>query len=219
MFYVTTKTTKYTETIAEPIPGINESYKSARTIALNKSYSGLVATNNGSKIDENDFYRFRISYDTNISIKTSAISGLKGCNYYVYSSSSVVNNTAIASGIIGTSLNMNLNKGTYYINITDYSQPYKGGRYSLNIVKGPKLVVPAATPARLKWGGIPGADSYEIWRSTDNVTFKRFKTVSSSVTHYKLNIAANTTYYFKVRYIDGNLKSPWSDTYKVTRAA
>jgi hypothetical protein len=214
-FNVTTKTTKYTETFSEAIPGSNENGKGANRISFGKSYTGLVTTNNPYKIDVNDFYKFSLTYDTNVVIKSSAVSGLSGSNFYIYKNKY---KNPIAVGQLGKTKTIHLAKGTYYIYISDYSEPYNGGRYTFNVTKGPKLVVPASTPARLTWATVPGADKYEIWRSADGgKTFKRTAVVSSSVRSQVVHISAGNSYLYKIRAIDGNVASPWSISWEINR--
>ncbi len=215
-FYITTKTTQYNETIKEAIPGTNETYAKARLIKLDKTYTGLVATLNHARIDEYDWFKFTIPYPTSINIKTSADAGLKGNSINVYHKDGSKTGAYIDSAVMGKTSNIELlKKGTYVIRIVDSSDPYNGGKYTLNITKGPKLTV-AKNTHRLKWAAVKGADKYEVWRSTGyGEKFKRVKILNSKARSYTAKVPRYDTHYYKIRAIDGSKKGPWSITYRL----
>ncbi len=212
-FVITTKRISYDETFSEAIPGTNEIKMNARNITLGKKYTGVIATSNKSNIDQKDMYMIRISYATSIRIKTTAAAGLKGNHFFIRDKKG----NPLLSGIMGNTINFPIAKGTYYLDIDDYTAPQNGGQYTFSVTRGPKLATRGIKQVTLKWAPVPGADNYEIWESYDTHNFKRIKTVSGSATNYTVGIPPHTTHYYKIRYTDGATKSPWSTIWKASR--
>ncbi|MGI6175686.1 MAG: cadherin-like beta sandwich domain-containing protein [Christensenellales bacterium] len=54
---------------------------------------------------------------------------------------------------------------------------------------------------KVSWGQVAGATGYEVWRSTDNKTFKNVKTITSgsTATYTDGALSTNAQYYYKIR--------------------
>lgn len=71
----------------------------------------------------------------------------------------------------------------------------------------------------LAWTDVANEDGYEIWRSTDNVTFIRIDSVSVDVTTYPDSLlAADKTYYYQIRAFNAGGSSDPSITAWATTA-
>ncbi len=236
VFKVKTKITKYNETNSEGITDAVVSYKSGKAIKWDKKITGLIATQNSTYssaskcIDEEDYYKITVPYNTSIDITTTAAPGLKGSKYYFYTKSGTLatykeilnHDTGTASGTLGKKENFEVVKGTYYLLITDRTyenstKNYMGGDYTLKFSKGPKLaakfVSKASKKIKLSWAAVKGADKYEIYRSTNAISgFKKIKQTSAKSFTTTLP-SFGTTYYYKVRAIDGGKKGTYSSTW------
>ena len=80
-----------------------------------------------------------------------------------------------------------------------------------------ELVSPAVSSGQInsKWTGSPGADRYEVERSTDNSTWVA-RGSTTETAWADLGLAPATTYYYRVRATNGSGHSAWSNTSSAT---
>lgn len=104
----------------------------------------------------------------------------------------------------------NVKVGTATLTITGKGQ-YKGSlqkKFLINLAKPKVTVTNGTTSIKLSWAKVPGAKQYGVYQyNTKTGEYKGIATTSSTSYLIK-NKAAGTSYYFLVRAINGNNKSP-----------
>lgn len=79
------------------------------------------------------------------------------------------------------------------------------------ILSGPSSVF--ATPFTLSWTAVPGATTYDLERSTDNITFSLL--VNTALFEYETNESSQGYYYFRVKPLAGAFEGTTSNTVTV----
>ena len=79
------------------------------------------------------------------------------------------------------------------------------------ILSGPSQVF--AEPFTLSWTAVPGATSYDLERSTDNITFGLL--VNTALLSYETNESSQGFYYFRVKPLAGVVEGITSNTVTV----
>ena len=88
---------------------------------------------------------------------------------------------------------------------------------SISIKKSPTLKAGTvkATSVKLSWTTTKNADSYKLYKSTNNKNWQGV--VTTKATSYTVSkLTAGTKYYFKLVAVSGKTKSPYSNTVVVT---
>ena len=88
---------------------------------------------------------------------------------------------------------------------------------SISIKKSPTLKAGTvkATSVKLSWTTTKNADSYKLYKSTNNKNWQGV--VTTKATSYTVSkLTAGTKYYFKLVAVSGKTKSPYSNTVSVT---
>jgi len=155
-------------------------------------------------------------------------------NYSVYRSTSPINGnvmgaTLIASGLTGTTyMDTVTSGGQYYYAIMAYmngigSNPSNSQNVQVNIPQQPPSapVLSSITPSTstngsilLKWNSVSGANSYNIYRDTKNITsVSGLIPIATGIsgTSYTDNVYTNGTFYYVVVAVNGGGTSPLSN--------
>lgn len=146
---------------------------------------------------------------TSVKLSWAKVTG--ATKYEIYRSTDGGKSYKLLKSVTGTSYtDEKLTKGnTYYYMVravkvsgsTTYTGSYSIPE-SVKVLKAPTVSVSTTNgKMKLSWKEISGADKYEIYRSTDNKSFKRVATTSNlSYTDTKAN--SGIKYYYKVRAVD-----------------
>lgn len=151
---------------------------------------------------------------TSVKLSWAKVTG--ATKYEIYRSTDGGETYKLLKSVTGTSYtNESLTKGnTYYYKVravkvsgsTSYTGSYSATQ-SVKVLKAPSITVKVNNELyteksiSLSWKAISGAEKYQVYRSTDNKSFKRVATTSKlSYTDTKAN--SGTKYYYKVRAVD-----------------
>lgn|GEM_PF-3278173 len=131
-FKVRAAFTDYADDFKEPMLGSNNSLKKAGAASMGKTYRSMLGANCLVSTDGVDCYRFAVSRDGAVTVKTSASASLRDNDYTVYDSSGQY----VTSAKMGTAAMAPLKKGAYYLKFaTAYGDG--GGTYSFSIGYAP----------------------------------------------------------------------------------
>ncbi len=190
---------------------LNDDFKNATTIKLNKSYTGTI---NDSR--DNDYYRITLSKKMTITLTFANKKVVDNNEYYVFkvydNSTNELSSTPIYGAKSTTKINMTLATGTYYIRIIggdfryDCSHRFKTDDYKIKVTEN--ITVPTVTNLKatqttssinLKWSKVSGASGYAVYQY--NSKAEKYEKIAS-VKKNKLTVKklkAGRSYKFKVR--------------------
>ena len=148
---------------------------------------------------------------TSVKLSWAKVTG--ATKYEIYRSTDGGKTYKLLKTVTGTSYtNEKLTKGsTYYYKVravkvsgsTTYAGSYSAAQ-SVMVLKAPSITVGTdSNKIKLSWKAVSGAVKYEVYRSTDNKTFKRL-TTTSKLSYTNSSVKTETTYYYKVRAVDEN---------------
>ena len=143
---------------------------------------------------------------TSAALSWTKIAGAE--KYNIYRSTDGVSFSLLTTVKTTSFTDKSLTKGsTYYYKVKAATSSNSGSFsdvVSLKIMKAPAITLKSSDGAvKLTWKAIDGAVKYQVYRSTDNKSFKLLSTVKgTSLTNSK--VTGGTKYYYKLRAVDEN---------------
>jgi len=232
------------ESFPEPYAGNNNSFSTAKTIAMRTTYRGMFPTGAlaaGGGTDNQDVYKFTLPYPSQqITIKTGCSAMGSGSYDYgslkvtlynskgavVYSRYMYPASNNYDTWVLSTDngyLSKTLAAGTYYVGYKAAYDICVGGVYNVNV--NPLPYMPHISRAngngytQVKWTKVTGVSGYYLYRKVPGGSFSKIYTAKSYATtsYNDKSVKGGQTYYYAVRAYYGSTLSGPSYYYTLNR--